>query len=545
MSAISSGRNYLKIFSRLIIGHESWQDYMIDYFNAAVQDLVETMSSESGIVGEPLPVVSFDGAPTHRVLKIAAGEYRFLLNNQVGIFTPGTTPGCDDIPYDEAAAQYMALKLDEYPVATDVGTDGTVGYKWNILGVGENHTPSAVSVGASSITLIINTIPVWTNAAATRPVVVYLVSPITSSVNAIYSGTLALVGGALEVTVPHFLSQAIPSTTAADYRVFVAGPSIAAVQQSAATFVRVCEVTLGAPDPNFIATYTTVKNLTSLKAIITAIAQALTGVSVTNMSNSALANLIINRIATVGEFTTDLKVATNPAGAFLNFLAREVYGAGLYRGYLQTGNIYTLFGLATGAPGSAVNRIDENGNVTANNVSVAGKVSNGGNAVVFDDGIDIEGTTKLRGKVCNDAGADVVFDDGVTVEGPMTAQGGVTTVTPVNVVAVWNSGTSEMEATMNECGGIVEVPFDGTTPLPAAVAGIVVLRLTNDRIGLSSRVQVTIEYSGTGATKLPNAVCEVNGDELVVSFFNHGSAAVQDSVFVQFDVINPAPIVAP
>lgn len=544
MSAISSGRDYLKIFSRLIIGHESWQDYMIDYFNAAVQDLVETMSTESGIVGEPLPVVSFDGGVGSRVLKIAAGEYRFLLNNQVGIFTPGTTPGCDDIPYDEAAAQYMALKLDEYPVATDVGTDGTAGYKWNVLGVGENHTPSAVSVGASTITLTINTIPVWTKVDATRPVVVYLVNPITSSAEAIYSGTLAIVGGALKVTVPHFLSQATPSTTAADYRVFVAGPSVAASLQSATTYVRLCEVTLGAPDPNFLANYTAVKNLTSLKAIIVAVAQALSGVTVTNMSNTALANLIINRIATAGEFTTDLKVATNPAGAFLNFLAREVYGAGLYRGYLQTGNIYSLFGLATGAPGSAVNRIDENGNVTANNVSVAGKVRNGGNDVVFDDGVDVEGTTKLRGKVKNDSGADVVFDDGVTVEGTMTAEDGIATVAPSNVVASWNAGTSEFDATMDQVGGVVEVPFDASHPLPAALAGIVVLRVENARIDVTSRVQVTLEY-GTSATKLPNYACEVNDSELVVTLFNHGSAAIENSVLVQFDVINPAPIVTP
>jgi hypothetical protein len=532
MSGVSSGRSFLNIFSRAIIGHEAWQDYMLDYFDAAVTDFVGTMSTVSGIIGEPLPVVTFSGAIGHRVLTIDTGAYRFLLNGQIGYLDPDETLGCDDIPYDEAATQYMSLHLDEYPVAADVGTDGTVGYKYMCLGVGEKHTPSAVTVGATDIVLTVNTVPLWTDPVLTRPVIVWLATPVTGSTEAIYAGTLAVVAGALKVTVPHFLGQAIPSTTLADYCVFVAGPVVSAAVKPTTTHDLVCTVTPGTPDPTILHTYTTVKNLTSLKSIITTVAHALSGTSVDN---------IINRLTTSGEFTTDIKVATNPAGAFLNFLAREVYGAGLYRGYLQTGNIYSLFGLATGAPGSAVNRIDENGNITAHDLSVNGKVSApAGAAVVFDNGVDVEGTTTLRGKVKNAAGADVVFDDGVTVEGKVTASGGLKTVTPTNVVATWNSGTSQFDATMNEVGGIVEVPFDASHPLPAAVGGVLQLNLSNSKIDTASRVQITLEYSGAGANKLPAATCEVNGAQVVATFYNHGSSAIENSVFVQFEVINPA-----
>jgi hypothetical protein len=542
MGAISSGREFLKIFSRMIIGHESWQDYMIDYFNLAVQDCLGMLSSESGIVGEPLPVISFDGSVGDRVLTIGTGEFRFLLNSQIGIFSPGVTPGCTDIPYDEAANQYMALRLDEYPIATDVGTDGTVGYKWNVLGVGENHTPSAVSVEASSIVLTLNTIPVWTKVGAVRPVVVYLATPITSSTEAIYSGNLEVVDGALQVTIPHFLSQAVPSSTAADYCVFVCGPSIAAAAQSTAEYVRVCNVVLGSPDPTFQMTATPIKNLTSLKSIIRQIAQALSAVAVGGMTDTQLAGLIINRIATAGEFSSSLKVSKHPlTSAFLNFLDKESYGVGQTRGFLRTGHIYSLFGLSTGAPESSVQRIDENGNMVANNLSVAGKVSNPDGDVVVDDDLDVTGKSKFRGKLSNVDGADVVFDDGLTAEGMVTAQGGLATTNDADVTASWDAGSIGFLATMNAVGGVIVVPCDASHPIPASTGGTLSLVVSNSRIDTNSRVLCNIDYAAS-SSKLPAFALEVNAGELVVVLYNLGASAIENNVRIQFEIINPAAV---
>jgi hypothetical protein len=154
--------------------------------------------------------------------------------------------------------------------------------------------------------------------------------------------------------------------------------------------------------------------------------------------------------------------------------------------------------------------------------------------------VEIGGTVTAGAAVSTAPTVKVTAATGaVDADGIVTATGGLATVTPANVLGVWNAGTSEFDATMNQVGGIVEVPTSATHPIPASVAGIITLRVANTKIDVTSRVQVTLEY-GTSATKLPNCTCEVNDAQLVVTLFNHGSAAIENSVFVQFDVINPA-----
>jgi len=163
----------------------------------------------------------------------------------------GSTPDGYRITADHTDAAWQAIPfLDTPAVIYHIGArrqvrpssvtgntaDGGYYYDQVIEDVGELGAPSVITNRGAGAGLFVDVNPGssllgsdWT-VADTRPVVVYLVSPVTASADAIYEGVIAWDAGAgkYRITVPHYFGQdsAAPSTTAAAYRVLVRGPTI-------------------------------------------------------------------------------------------------------------------------------------------------------------------------------------------------------------------------------------------------------------------------------------------------------------------------------
>lgn len=136
-----------------------------------------------------------------------------------------------------ATVYYLGARWNDEPGGVELGADGAIHYSHWIEAVGEVGPPdTATDNGDGTITLCVDTLvaPGWT-VADTRPAVVWLETPETVGADAIYEGVLAYHAGSGEVriTVPHALGQDAISTTAADYRVLVRGPTISTSDLSA------------------------------------------------------------------------------------------------------------------------------------------------------------------------------------------------------------------------------------------------------------------------------------------------------------------------
>jgi hypothetical protein len=157
----------------------------------------------------------------------------------------------------------------------------------------------------------------------------------------------------------------------------------------------------------------------------------------------------------------------------------------------------------------------------------------------------IGGNVEIGGTVTAGATASVAPTISITAStgaiaanGLVTAGGGVKTVTPVDVNAAWDSGSSTFFATMNTVGGVIAIDFSAHT-VAAAFAGTQTLIVTNSALDLTSRIHITLDYDGA-LTKMPVFRMERRNGEFELVFFNAGSAAIDDVVLVQFDIINPA-----
>ena len=128
-----------------------------------------------------------------------------------------------------ATPYYVGARACRVPSRATANTiDGDPIYDREDEAIGEVGNPDSVVQVGNTLVLTLTTLvaPGWT-AGGTRPVVVWLDGqPVTSSGEAIYEGTASYTGGAVKVTVPHLLGQTTPSTTAADYKVAVLGPTI-------------------------------------------------------------------------------------------------------------------------------------------------------------------------------------------------------------------------------------------------------------------------------------------------------------------------------
>ncbi len=119
------------------------------------------------------------------------------------------------------------MQGDTYPDKVDVASDGVKFIKRTAVDIGQTLTPSSVAVDGDGLKITLPLVA-WTKAAGTRPVVAWLITPETGSSEAIYTGVAELDGSDVVVNVPHVFGQGSPSTVAADYAVFVAGPVLQA-----------------------------------------------------------------------------------------------------------------------------------------------------------------------------------------------------------------------------------------------------------------------------------------------------------------------------
>lgn len=129
-----------------------------------------------------------------------------------------------------ATVYYVGARMNRVPSRATANTiDGTPIYDREGEVIGEVGNPDSVSLPtATTLRLVITTLaaPGWT-AAGTRPVRVWLDgAPETTSGEAIYVGTASYTGGQVRIDIPHVLGQSSPSTTAADYKVALLGPTI-------------------------------------------------------------------------------------------------------------------------------------------------------------------------------------------------------------------------------------------------------------------------------------------------------------------------------
>lgn len=139
-------------------------------------------------------------------------------------------PAWTSVPYANSGATtyYVGAQAQDRPTRAVTGLGGVIQYEAVEEDVGTLGVPDLVTDnGDGTITLRISTLvaPVW-SVGGTRPVVVWLVDPVTSSSEAIYEGTASASGGHVVVTTTHALGQDPVSTTAADYQVLVRGPRV-------------------------------------------------------------------------------------------------------------------------------------------------------------------------------------------------------------------------------------------------------------------------------------------------------------------------------
>lgn len=153
---------------------------------------------------------------------VTGSGYRLLLDASDAAWT--------SIPFANSGATtyYIGAQAQDRPTRALAGLGGVLSYEADVEDIGTLGAPDLVTNnGDGTLTLRLNSLvaPVW-SVGGTRPVVVWLVTPVTAGLEAVYEGTCSASGGNVVVTVPHLLGQTAVSTTAADYRVLVRGPRI-------------------------------------------------------------------------------------------------------------------------------------------------------------------------------------------------------------------------------------------------------------------------------------------------------------------------------
>jgi hypothetical protein len=165
----------------------------------------------------------------------------FFAQNAIGTWT-ATGSGFTSVPFeDDGASTYMVgLRHNNFPSEVRARTDGIIYYHGYTNGVGEQDNPTVIAepVPGAGLRLTVannNCLP-WT-VGGTRPVTVWLTTPETTSGDAIYTGTMSIVGAATVIDVPHYFGQsaATYSVVLTDYNIQIHGLSINAVDNLTTT----------------------------------------------------------------------------------------------------------------------------------------------------------------------------------------------------------------------------------------------------------------------------------------------------------------------
>ena len=228
MISTSATEGFIKFFSRIMVGHTSWQSNVMEYQDQVIKTLLESLYPEQGVIGRVARIVCTGGAGTMKFNMVGTGYWRAYMDGKLGVWS-NVDPGWVDVPYVEGVNQYIGVNVDAYPEAVDVGTDTTLEFKTWKVDVGITATPTGITDnGDGTMRVTVGTTNVdWTDTTATRPCVVYKVNPATGSSEAVYAGVIEKIGGQTVVDVPHGFGQTVISTTVGDYRVFIKGPIVA------------------------------------------------------------------------------------------------------------------------------------------------------------------------------------------------------------------------------------------------------------------------------------------------------------------------------
>lgn len=220
-----TGDTWLALYSGKILGLADLEDHFTDSIRESQRQHQEDIWGGGGVLGSTKAVFTYAGSKL--TLSVdregwTGTGHRLLLDAGAAAWT--------SVPFANVGATvyYVGARHNDYPGSVETGADGLLAYGYTAEGVGEIGAPNVVAVVGSTLELTITTLvaPGWT-VAGSRPVKVWLVDPASATyATAVYSGTASFTGGVVKVTVPNFMGQTTPSTTAADYQVLVEGPTV-------------------------------------------------------------------------------------------------------------------------------------------------------------------------------------------------------------------------------------------------------------------------------------------------------------------------------
>lgn len=224
---MSSGDVWINLVTGQVLDFSSLQTNLVDIIRDEINALRDDVYGQDATIGTALATMTYNASTLDLDATREAVTPRGYKITAVHIDAPWVF-----VPFQDTAATnyYVGARWQLRPnTVTGNTSDGSISYDTMIEDVGELGAPDSVTDnGNGTITLVIDTLAqhVWT-VAGTRPVVVWLVDPVTAGAEAIYTGTAEHDTGQIVITIPHTLGQgASPSTTPADYQVILQGPTI-------------------------------------------------------------------------------------------------------------------------------------------------------------------------------------------------------------------------------------------------------------------------------------------------------------------------------
>lgn len=225
-----TGDGWINLYTAKILGFADLETYGFEAIRSEVRQSQSDLWGSGGTLGSSKVAITAAGAlltGTADANGWNGAGYRMALDVSE-VFT--------SVPFANSGATVYSVGLKaapDVPAAVELGADGSVNYSRYEEHIGEVVTPSSViDNGDGTVTLVVGAtggLAAWGTNTTARPAKAWLVSPATTGSDAIYDGTAAYDSGdaRIEVNPGHQFGQSgTPSTTAADYRVLVEGPSI-------------------------------------------------------------------------------------------------------------------------------------------------------------------------------------------------------------------------------------------------------------------------------------------------------------------------------
>lgn len=232
-----TGNTWLNLYTAKILGFTDLEDRFAEVLRSEQRTALADLWGPGGTLSAKVPAgaggVTF---PLTGRLSIG-GTHGGYNGSGYRLEMDGTDPEYLNVPFEDTGATTYHLGLkhagdDTVPGAAELGKDGSINWSYYNDAIGEVVTPdSVIDNGDGTLTLVLAASGVhadWGTDTSTRPVTVWKLVPVTSGAEALYEGTAAYDAGdtRIEVTTTHDFGQATPSTTAADYRVLVKGPTV-------------------------------------------------------------------------------------------------------------------------------------------------------------------------------------------------------------------------------------------------------------------------------------------------------------------------------